>query len=126
MSINIRRYAGRLIDYFCAFLPQRYRLRLQYWKFVVLLEWEPEIRHIKEYVNEGQLAIDVGANIGLWTYALAKTGLFKQIIAFEPNSALTSDLQNASINGVVIIHKAISNVSGESVLRIPKKGGVLG
>lgn len=70
-------------------------------------------------------ALDVGANIGLWSYAMANCGLFSSVVAFEPNASLTVDLQNARLEGVSIIGKAVSNKAGTGRLRIPRAGRLL-
>lgn len=118
-----RHYAGRLIDIFVvSFVPKSTRLRLQYMKYVWLFGWEPEIKHIKGYARSGDLAIDIGANFGLWSYAMVKSGMFGKVLAFEPNPSLTGDLQNAGFENLTVMHKAVSNVAGTSCLRIPKQG----
>jgi FkbM family methyltransferase len=45
--------------------------------------------------------IDVGANIGVYTLAMAKNSMVKEIYAFEPNSGIRSQLQaNLYLNGI--------------------------
>lgn len=121
MYKNWKHYAGRLLDVFVLpLIPRAYRLALLYKKYVMLFGWEPEVQYIRNYARRSVLAIDVGANMGLWTYAIARTGMFEKILAFEPNPTLTVDLLNAGLDNVTVIHKAVSNQSGERTLRIPK------
>jgi len=126
MLKNWKHYTGRVVDRFVApLIPPSYRLALQYQKFVLLLGWEPEVRHIKDYASRCALAIDVGANMGLWSYAMAKSGMFENVLAFEPNPTLISDLQHAEFKNVTVIHKAVSSAPGTSHLKIPKQGDML-
>jgi FkbM family methyltransferase len=120
-----RHYAGRVVDEFILpFAPKESRLTIHYYKCVSLLKWENEIRYIRDYGRASELAIDVGANIGLYSYALAKTGMFSKVLSFEPNATLTCDLENAALESVTIIHKALSNVEGKSILNIPVDRGL--
>lgn len=123
MHKRIRHYFSRIIDVFVIpIIPKTHRLALQYQKYIRLIGWEPEVRRIKDYAHKSSQAIDVGANIGLWTYAIARTGMFEKILAIEPNPSLTTNLLNAGLNNVTVIHKAVSNESGKRVLKIPKLG----
>jgi len=97
-------------------------LAIQYLKYTAILGWEPEVKCIQSYARKSTMAIDVGANMGLWTYAMATSGLFEKVIAFEPNRALTRDLLNADFESVTVSHVAVSDKAGTGTLRIPKKG----
>lgn len=123
MYKKLKHYSGRLID-ICVMplTPPAYRLALQYKRYAVMSGFEPEVRKIAQYARRGTTAIDVGANMGLWTYAMAQTGMFDKILAFEPNLTLTNDLISARLNNVSVLHQAISNESGKKVLRIPQIG----
>jgi len=119
-----RHYLGRGLDrWVLPHVPKRKRLAANYYRYAIS-GWEPEVRRIRAYARPG-LAVDVGANMGLWTYAMASFGLFRQVFAFEPNRALTADLRNAGFSQVTVIHQALSSVSGKAVLRTPRLGGML-
>lgn len=121
-----KHYAGRVVDRFLATLvPASYRLALQYQKYVLLLGWEPEVQRIKDYASGCAMAVDVGANMGLWSYAMTKSGMFKKVLAFEPNHTLTMDLQQAGFDNLTVIHKAVSSTPGTAHLKIPKQRNVL-
>jgi FkbM family methyltransferase len=123
MHKKISHYAGRLVDIFVMpMVPHRYRLLVQYKKYTMLLGWEPETKHIKDYARVGIFAVDVGGNKGLWSYAIAKSNMFKEVLVFEPNPNLTGDLESAGFDNVTIIHKALSSVAGVNLLRIPIQG----
>ena len=117
MHRKVKHYIGRLIDILIVpLVPKKYKLMLQYKKHSAFLGWEPETQHIKDYARAGALAVDIGGNMGLWTYAMVKSNMFKEVLVFEPNSALTGDLANAGFDNVKIIHKAVSSVAGRSCL----------
>jgi hypothetical protein len=118
----VAHYLGRLLDIFVIPLaPRSWRLGLQYLKHVFLLSWEPEVRLIGKLVaGSSGMAVDVGANMGLWTYAMVRSKRFGSVLAVEPNRALTHCLQDANMDNVHILHKAISDRSGAEILRIPK------
>lgn len=91
MNSRLAHYAGRVFDKAIVPLtPARFRLGLQYRRHVQFSGWEPEVQRIRSFARPGKVAIDVGANIGLWTYAMVHSQLFKSVVAFEPNRALSS------------------------------------
>ena len=76
---------GRAVDVcLTPLVPKSSLLAIQYFKNVFLLGWEPEVRHIKSYSRKSTMAVDIGANMGLWSYAMAKSGMFEKVLAFEP------------------------------------------
>jgi len=123
MFKSIRHKVGRLVDV-CVLplIPQSYRLAIQYHKYVFILGREPEIKQIKHYARKSTLAIDVGANMGLWSYAMVKSCMFKKVLAIEPNSRLTSNLKTSGFDNVTVLHKAVSSRTGKCQLKIPTIG----
>ena len=98
---------------------------MEYHKHSLLLNFDLEAKNIHKYVQENQLAIDVGGNHGLWTYALLKSSMFKEILVYEPNAALTNNLEFANYSNVTIVHKALSNKTDRKILRIPIQGNMM-
>ncbi len=66
----------------------------------------------------GTTALDVGANLGLYTYWIAKRA--GAVHAFEPNPTLASYLHRARLRGVVVHGAAASNTAGAATLRVPE------
>lgn len=65
--------------------------------------WEPHLLpYIEKYVRPGSVAVDVGAYIGCFTMALAKSvGNKGKVHAFEPQKKVFRELvKNAELNGV--------------------------
>jgi len=88
-------------------------LGIHYW-----LYGEPEIKLVGQLCDKKKVSIDVGANIGDYTYYLKKYS--KLCYAFEPNpehiKILNSKFED---DNVIIMDYAISSSSGTQDLRIP-------
>ncbi len=124
MTSKLTHYIGRVFDKgILPLSPARFRLGLQYRRYVQISGWEPEVQRIRSFAGPSKVAIDVGANIGLWTYAMAQSQLFKRIVAFEPNRVLTEDLRRARLPSVTISDKAVSDRAGTATLRAPRFAG---
>jgi FkbM family methyltransferase len=62
-------------------------------------------------------AIDVGANRGYYSYAMTK--IFREVVALEPNEALTRDLARCGARNLTIHSCGLSSAAGEMDLHIP-------
>ncbi len=95
------------------FLYQRARNRL-----------EPELLYLRQLGVHGGRAIDVGANEGMYSYALSR--LCDRVEAFEPQSACTDDIAAYSVNHhskIAVHHVALSNQQSRRTLYIPTVPG---
>ncbi|MBY5164492.1 FkbM family methyltransferase [Salsipaludibacter albus] len=82
---------------------------------------EPEVERLPEWVTPGGVSLDVGANYGPYTYALAN--LSAQVHAFEPNPECARVLR-AWHRGNVRVHQlALSDVTGVARLQVPMVDG---
>jgi FkbM family methyltransferase len=81
--------------------------------------FEPELFLVPLLCNKNQTAIDVGANQGVYTYYMAKFA--KEVVAFEPNVDLIAVLKKVANGNVQLQSAALSNVHGDSVMRIDPK-----
>ena len=91
-------------------------------------EWaiknEPEIFWIKSALKTGDVAIDIGANYGLYTYNLSKTvGNDGLVYAFEPIPYTFRTLKRITkifrLNNVELINKGCSNSVGKIKFSVP-------
>lgn len=91
---------------------------------------EPEVVHMMARVlREGDLAIDVGANIGFFTLVMAQlVGNTGQVLAFEPGTNNLHKLhENVALNrfdNVVIHRTALWSEPGERDLHLCQDGGL--
>jgi FkbM family methyltransferase len=78
---------------------------------------EPELALLVQLVNAGSTAIDVGANRGIYSYALAKVAA--HVEAFEPNPALARFARTKLGRRARVHQFALSNMDGAGSLHIP-------
>ena len=73
--------------------------------------FEPELLHLSKFVRKEGVAIDVGANIGIYTVALAR--LCNKVYAFEPTpesfTVLQRNLEINSLCNVEVFEKAVAD-----------------
>ena len=79
---------------------------------------EPELSLLKHIILHAGVAVDVGANFGLYTRELAR--ITDIVHAFEPSNAMAGILRNTSARNVIVHEMALSDHSGDTCLRIPK------
>jgi FkbM family methyltransferase len=84
---------------------------------------EIELTLLKHIVGRGDITVDVGANLGLYTRTLAQ--LSAMVHAFEPSSGVASILRRTSHRNVVVHEIALSDSDGYAELRIPRDGAHL-
>ncbi|HVJ87710.1 MAG TPA: FkbM family methyltransferase [Caulifigura sp.] len=80
---------------------------------------EAELRILEALVDPHRTAVDVGANKGTYTWFLSR--LCRHVYAYEPNPAMRWMLTRSMPQNVTIFPRALSDHSGEAVLRIPAK-----
>jgi FkbM family methyltransferase len=102
-------------------VPDRWHLPIRYRAMSVLGTMEPEVAHLRTMVRPRGVAIDVGANHGVYSYALARLGL--HVEAFEPQPWCGHTLE-AWARGRVVVHQAgLSDVEGTLTLHLPVVNG---
>ncbi len=82
---------------------------------------EPELRLLPFLVKPDAVAIDVGANKGIYTLVLS--GLASEVIAFEPNPIMYERLAKGLPQNVTLHHIGLSDKQGEAELSVPKRPG---
>lgn len=110
------------------FLPLRRQLPALYYIYLYVAPYEPgfyeiEIRYLNLLMKnrEKGVAIDVGANFGLWSYRLAQ--LFSQVYAFEINQVAARRLSAYRHPKIKIIYQGLSSREAEATLYIPVVNG---
>lgn len=103
-------------------VPPRWRVPARYHFWSATGKLEREMAHLPELVGRGQVAIDVGANFGIYTYALSR--LCEQVVAFEPQPRCLVSLRAFRRPNVVVHECGISDAPATVPLHIPIVGGV--
>ncbi|HEY2661260.1 MAG TPA: FkbM family methyltransferase [Caulobacteraceae bacterium] len=94
---------------------ERWRMRRLFWRdFHETGEWE--LKELPVLVPRDRLAIDVGGNIGVYSYHLAR--LAREVITFEPNPFYVDGLRRAGLANR-LEQVALSDRTGTAELRIP-------
>jgi FkbM family methyltransferase len=104
--------------------PQVYALTLKYRDDIALSRGERELRLLPALVDPTRPCIDVGANNGLYTYALLQLGA-PRIVAFEPNPKMAAILKlrferHVRSGRLVVETKGLSTERGQVDLFIPE------
>jgi FkbM family methyltransferase len=68
------------------------------------------------FCRPDRIAVDVGANMGIYAYAMAKHA--RQVIAFEPNTDLWPFLRRFLGDGVRLEDAALSDAAGQGEFRV--------
>jgi FkbM family methyltransferase len=94
--------------------------------YSALGQLEPELVCVNSITGgRGRVAIDAGCNIGHYAYKLSS--LFDKVYAFDANFDITAELEASKKENIEVIHKGLSESSGEAVFYLPvaNGGGVL-
>jgi FkbM family methyltransferase len=83
---------------------------------------EQEMVAARQFLSPDKIAVDVGANVGLFTAVLARRS--KKVIAFEPNPSCAENLRKVARRNCEVIAKAVSDSAGKTVLRVPVAQGI--
>lgn len=81
--------------------------------------YEPEQVLVPYFCDKDHLAIDVGANIGLYCGQMVRHA--KACHAFEANPVLARQLDRAAVSGLTVVNAAVSDQAGELTLYVPER-----
>lgn len=97
--------------------------RLYMWRLIRkhLRKGEAELKFLPQIVPRDRIAIDIGANKGVYTHLLAR--LASGVEAFEPNPKIYRILTRTLPSNVVAHQVALSNTVGTAELIVPMYGG---
>lgn len=123
MTADVRRVVRTLASSVERILPERYRLPYEVARLRLAHRLEEEIFLLGALAERRDLALDIGANRGYYTYFLA--GLFRRVEAFEPNPATLGHLTAWGAPNVAVHTVALSSSAGTRELFVPIVNGVL-
>jgi FkbM family methyltransferase len=103
-------------------VPRRSLLPYTFWLHKLGGGAEPELLHLDEFIAATGTAIDVGANVGFYTYALSRR--FKHVYAFEINDGITGPIAHYNPGNIELIHCGLSSSEGRARFYIPVSGGI--
>jgi FkbM family methyltransferase len=89
-------------------------------RHTLLFPFEPEIKFVGAFLDRGLIAVDVGANVGIYTSVLSRHA--GKVYAFEPHPACVAQLRRIRIPYCEVIAAAVSNHAGEAILHVPVAG----
>lgn len=78
---------------------------------------EPEIALLPLLTDRKGVAVDAGANKGVYLFHLSRT--FQRVLAFEPLPAMAAYLKRAAPQNVRVEPRALSSAAGHATLRLP-------
>lgn len=90
---------------------------LRMFRQVSLGRGDPELRMLLRSFRDLDVAVDVGANVGVYSGVLSR--LARTVVSLEPNIHCVSFLQRVLPPNCIVVRKAASDRCGEAVLRIP-------
>jgi FkbM family methyltransferase len=96
------------------------------WRYRQRLERQ-EIRLLLQYLAPGDVAVDVGAHKGAYTYWMRRAvGASGKVYAFEPQPALAAGLRalaaGSGFDNVVVENLGLSSAAGTLTLNVPGGG----
>jgi FkbM family methyltransferase len=118
--VNALASFGRRLQFFEALVPYRVRLPLRYHFQRIARALEPEMRVLPDLVEPGGIALDIGANRGVYAYALASRGAV--VHCFDPLRECCEYIRAARLERVTVHDCALSDAAGTLRLYIPTVG----
>jgi FkbM family methyltransferase len=115
-----------LLKKMAARLPRPIRLRLKtiYYAREAPKFWEPDVEPLKSLVRPGDIVVDLGANIGDYTFLLANlTGAQGKVYSVEPVpetfEILSGVVKKLALSNVELFNCAVSEKDGTVRMEIP-------
>src|SRR5262245_24628833 len=92
--------------------------RFKFLKYKFFKRGEPEIHLIRDLVEPGTTALDIGCSIGIYAAEMARYA--GTVIAFEANPAVAQFARTVAPRNVEIVNVALSSAPGRATLKIPR------
>jgi FkbM family methyltransferase len=102
-------------------IPRRLELAARFNYNRALGRLDDELDMLEGIVRDRRRCIDVGANVGLYTYRFAQ--LFQVVESFEPITSCAAIIASSRLRNVRVHEVALSDHAGQAELSIPPAGG---
>ena len=103
------------------FVPDRKALPFQYWLHMLGGPCGPELTQIEKFFCGTGIALDIGANLGLFTYRLSKS--FRHVYAFEINPDLAAPILEYNPGNITLYSCGLSSAPRIAKLYVPVMRG---
>jgi FkbM family methyltransferase len=113
MIAGLRRIARTL-------LPARALHAYRMLRHTVIAPFERELTLVPRYLSPQAVAVDVGANVGLYAAVMARHSA--RVLAFEPHPACAAQLRDLKLSRCEVVEAALSDADGQATLRVPQEG----
>lgn len=104
-------------QYFVPLLPGRRRLPFIYRRYCAAHVAEQELVHLERIPTRFRVAVDIGANQGLYSYKMSRH--YREVFAFEVNGDLTANLRRLAAGNVRVFNQGLSSREGAATLYTP-------
>lgn len=101
--------------------PRAWRLPLRYHGQRLVGGLEPEMALLQRLVSNGGVALDIGANHGIYAYVLSR--LSPEVHCFEPLAECCRYIQDYHAANITVHNTALADRAGELQLHVPVIGG---
>lgn len=101
--------------------PSKMHLPFHYFIHGVEGALENEVRFLERVKHKPGNAIDIGANVGLYSYKMSKH--FPKVYSFEINDEITQDLVSYNPGNIEILNTGLSSAEGKATLYTPVLDG---
>ncbi|MEH2235666.1 FkbM family methyltransferase [Nostoc sp.] len=104
-------------NYLISLCPPQFRIQILFYVKQLRGSLDNEIKYLEDLVSKNRVAIDIGANKGLYSYALSK--FCRVVHAFEPQPGTAEVIGKSRIDNIKINNVALSDTEGTLTLHIP-------
>ena len=104
------------------FIPPRKMLPFLFCLYTKSTDYDPYLAHLDQFCGSAGTAVDIGANIGFYTYPLSKR--FQRLHAFEINDEITDWIKLYNPGNIELIHCGLSSTAGTASLHLPVTHGL--